>query len=97
MYLLKNGESQKRIYKDEWSEFEHKIPDGYCRGEKRFTTLVGDSAVMFGRFEQDVNQASDQAKEDLTTWVNDGITRMSEKLGKFPATQKRLWLFLPLR
>ncbi len=56
--------------------------------KKDLHTLVGDSAAMFGKFEQDVNQATDQAKEDLTTWVNDGITHMSEKLGKFSGDAK---------
>ena len=43
---------------------------------------MGDSAVKLGRFGDDVSQAADKAKEDLTNWTEDSASRMSEGFEK---------------
>jgi len=46
------------------------------------STLAGDSAARFGRFEDDVSQATGKAKADLTTWVEENVSQMSKGLEK---------------
>jgi ElaB/YqjD/DUF883 family membrane-anchored ribosome-binding protein len=43
---------------------------------------VGDSSVRFTRFEDKVSQSTGKAKEDLTTWVEDGVSDLSEGFEK---------------
>ena len=45
-------------------------------------TLVGDNAVQFSRFGDNVSQAVGQAKDDLTTWVEGGVSYLTKDLKK---------------
>jgi ElaB/YqjD/DUF883 family membrane-anchored ribosome-binding protein len=50
--------------------------------KKDISALVGDNTALLGRFEDNLNQAAVQAKGDLTTWMEDGVTHMNEEFGK---------------
>ena len=41
-----------------------------------------DGAARFSIFEDNVSQATGKAKEDLTTWVEDGVSQLSEGFEK---------------
>jgi ElaB/YqjD/DUF883 family membrane-anchored ribosome-binding protein len=40
--------------------------------------FTGDAAARLGRFEENVNQITDKAKEDLTTWIVRGVDEMND-------------------
>ncbi|MDD5371365.1 MAG: hypothetical protein PHQ40_20025 [Anaerolineaceae bacterium] len=63
-------------------QLEKKVRQDAIKVKKDISTLVGDSAVRFGRFEDNLNQATGKAKEDLTTWVEDSSSQISEGLEK---------------
>lgn len=46
--------------------------------KKDLSTLVGDGAVQFNRFEDNVSQAG----QDLTTWVGEGVSDLSAGIEK---------------
>jgi ElaB/YqjD/DUF883 family membrane-anchored ribosome-binding protein len=46
--------------------------------KKDLNTLVGDSAVRLSRFEDNVSQATGKVKEDLSSWVEGGVSQLSE-------------------
>jgi hypothetical protein len=50
--------------------------------------LVGDSAVLLGRYESNVGQATVKAKEDLATWVGDGVSNFGEGVEKLTGDAK---------
>jgi ElaB/YqjD/DUF883 family membrane-anchored ribosome-binding protein len=52
------------------------------------STLVGDSAVRFSRFGDNLSQATGKAKEDITTWVTDGSSQLSEGIDKLTGEAK---------
>jgi ElaB/YqjD/DUF883 family membrane-anchored ribosome-binding protein len=58
------------------------------RLRKDISTLAGDNTARLGRFGDDVSYAADKAKEDLTTWVEDGVNQMSEGFEKFSGEAK---------
>ena len=61
---------------------ENKVHQDAAKVKKDLTTLAGDSAVRFSRFEDNLSQATGKAKEDLTTWVEDGVSQLSEEFEK---------------
>lgn len=52
-------------------QLENKVRQDAAKVKKDFSTLVEDSAARFGRLEVNVSQATDKAKEDLTSWADD--------------------------
>lgn len=66
--------------KDQQSE--NKVHQDADKVKKDLSTLTGDSAVRFSRFEDNLSQATGKAKEDLTTWVEDGVSQLSEGFEK---------------
>jgi ElaB/YqjD/DUF883 family membrane-anchored ribosome-binding protein len=55
---------------------------------KDINALVGDTSNRLSRFEDDVNQVTGKAKEDLTAWAEDGVTQFSEKFGRMSGNVK---------
>lgn len=60
-------------------QFENKARKDAAKIKKDISALVGDSAVQFSRVEDDVIQAADKARKDLTTWVEDGGSKLIER------------------
>lgn len=63
-------------------KLEKKIRQDAAKIKKDLDALVRDSATRFGRFEDDVSQATGKAKDDLTTWMGDGVSQLSEGFEK---------------
>jgi ElaB/YqjD/DUF883 family membrane-anchored ribosome-binding protein len=63
-------------------KLEKKIRQDAAKIKKDLDALVRDSATRFGRFEDDVSQATVKAKDDLTTWMGDGVSQLSEGFEK---------------
>ena len=63
-------------------QLENKVRKDAAKVQKDLSTLVGDGAAWFSRFEDNVSQATGKAKEDLTTWVEDGASQLSEGFEK---------------
>ena len=63
-------------------QLENKICQDAANVIKDVSTLAGDSAARFGRFENDVSQATGKAKVDLTTWVDENASQMSKEFEK---------------
>ena len=63
-------------------QLENKICQDAANVIKDVSTLAGDSAARFGRFENDVSRATGKAKVDLTTWVDENVSQMSKEFEK---------------
>jgi len=63
-------------------QLETKVRKDAARVKQDLSTLEGDSSVRFSRFEDMVSQAAGQAKEDLTKWMVDGVSDLSEGFEK---------------
>jgi ElaB/YqjD/DUF883 family membrane-anchored ribosome-binding protein len=50
--------------------------------KKEISTLVGDSASLLGRFGGNVSQATGKAKDDITAWVEDGVSQLGTGIDK---------------
>ena len=50
--------------------------------KKDLSILVGDSATRISRLGENVSQATSKAKDDLTTWVGDGVSQFSDGFEK---------------
>jgi hypothetical protein len=69
-------------------KLDKKVSQDTARLKNDLSTLEGDSAARFGRFERDVTQASDKAKEDLSKWVDNEVTQINEGIEKFSGDAK---------
>ena len=63
-------------------QLEKKVEQDATKVKNDVSTLVGDSAARFGRFQEDVSQAADKVKTDVTTWIEDGASQLSEGFEK---------------
>jgi ElaB/YqjD/DUF883 family membrane-anchored ribosome-binding protein len=64
--LTKN---RKGSYKMDNQQFENKVRKDADKVKKDVSTLIGDSATQFGRFEENVNQAANKTKADINSWI----------------------------
>jgi ElaB/YqjD/DUF883 family membrane-anchored ribosome-binding protein len=69
---------RKGFYQMNDQVLEKKVRQDTAKVSKDINTLVGDRAVQFGRFEENMNQAVVKAKDDLSNWVDDGVTQLSQ-------------------
>jgi ElaB/YqjD/DUF883 family membrane-anchored ribosome-binding protein len=69
-------------------QLNNKVRKDADRIIRDINTLVGDSSNRLSRFENDVNQAAGKAKEELTSWAEDGVTQFSEKIGRMSGNVK---------
>lgn len=63
-------------------QLENKVRKDTAKVKKDLSVLVGDSTVQFDNFKDNVNQASDKTKEDITAWVEGGVSQLNEGLEK---------------
>ena len=52
------------------------------------STLVADETSRVSRFGDNVSQTTTKAKEDLTAWVENGVSQLSEGFGKLTGEVK---------
>ena len=57
---------------------ENNVRQDIAELKKDLSTLKGDRAARFGKFEANVSNAA----EDLTTWVEDGVSHFGEEFEK---------------
>lgn len=57
---------------------ENNVRQDIAKLNKDLSTLEGDRAARFGKFEANVSKAA----EDLTTWVEDGVSQLGEEFEK---------------
>lgn len=57
---------------------ENNVRQDIAKLKKDLSTLEGDRAARFGKFEANVSKAI----EDLTTWVEDGVSQLGEEFEK---------------
>jgi ElaB/YqjD/DUF883 family membrane-anchored ribosome-binding protein len=69
-------------------KLEKKVHRDAVKVKNDISTLVGDSAVRFSRFGDNLSQATGKAKEDLTTWVADGSSQLSDGFEKLTGEAK---------
>jgi uncharacterized protein YjbJ (UPF0337 family) len=58
-------------------QLENKVRQDIARIKKDLNTLVGDSGARISRVEDNLNQVTGKAKEDLTSWMGDGVSQLS--------------------
>ncbi len=63
-------------------QLENKICQDGTKVKKDLSTLVEDNAARFTKFQDNVSQATGKAKDDLTTWVGDSVSQLSEGFEK---------------
>jgi hypothetical protein len=69
-------------------QLENKVRQDAEKVIKDINTLVGDSAARISKFEDNVSQATVKAKEDLTTWVEDGTSQLKDGIAKVTGDAK---------
>jgi len=60
-------------------KLENKVRQDAANLKKDSSIFVGDVATRFGRFENDINQATGKARDDLTTWVESEVSHLSDR------------------
>lgn len=63
-------------------QFNEKVLQDAHKVKKDIGILVGDSSIQFGRLEDNFRQTTGKAKEDLTTWVEGSVSKVSEGFGR---------------
>lgn len=63
-------------------ELEKKIIRDTETLKKDLNSLVGDSSARIKRIEENINQATGKAKADLSMWVEDGVSQVSDSFEK---------------
>ena len=63
-------------------QMDVKVRQDATKVKKDINTLVGDSVVRLGRLEDNFNQVTGKAKDDLSAWVDGSVTQMSEGFEK---------------
>lgn len=69
-------------------QMEMKVRKDAARLKKDLEHLVNDSATLYQRFEQNLSQNTGKAKEDLTTWVEDGVSQFGKGVEKITSEAK---------
>lgn len=57
--------------------------------KKDVNILVGDATAQLGKIENDVNLAAHQAKADVTTWVEEGVSQIKLEFEKMTDEAKK--------
>jgi len=63
-------------------QLDNKVRQDAAKVKKALNDLVRDSAARISRFEGKAGQATGKAKEDITEWVEDGVSQFSEVFEK---------------
>ena len=62
-------------------QLNNKVRKDADRIIKDINTLVGDTSNRLSRFEDDVNQVAGKAKEDINSWVEEGVSNFERMTG----------------
>ena len=68
--------------------FKDQVRQDAAKIKEDSSMLVGDVAARLGRFENDVNQATSKAKEDLTTWATESVSQLDKRAEKLSEEAK---------
>ena len=63
-------------------QLEKKIRLDTAKVRKDLKTLADDSSARLSRLENNVNHVTGKAKDDLTAWVDDNVSQLSDKVEK---------------
>jgi X-X-X-Leu-X-X-Gly heptad repeat protein len=63
-------------------QLDNKIRKDAAEVKKDLSTLVADNATQLSRFGDKVSEVTGKAKDDMTTWVDGGISQLSEGIDK---------------
>jgi ElaB/YqjD/DUF883 family membrane-anchored ribosome-binding protein len=69
-------------------QLEKKIRQDAAKVRKDLNLLAEHSAARISKLENNVNQATGKVKEDLTTWVDGGVSQLSDGLEKLTSNAK---------
>jgi hypothetical protein len=69
-------------------QLEKKIRMDTAKVKKDLSILAEHSAARLSRLENNVNQATSKAKEGLATWVDDGVSTLTEGIEKLSGDAK---------
>jgi ElaB/YqjD/DUF883 family membrane-anchored ribosome-binding protein len=84
-----HDESQEGIFKMNDQQLEKKIRQDAAKMKKDLNTLAEHSAARISRLEDNVTQATGKAKGDLTKWVEDGTSQLSDGFEKLSDNAKK--------
>jgi ElaB/YqjD/DUF883 family membrane-anchored ribosome-binding protein len=71
------AKARKGFLKMNDQQLDNKVRRDVTKVQKDMSILAGDSAAQFDRFGNNLSQSTVKAKDDLTTWAEDGISQMS--------------------
>jgi hypothetical protein len=63
-------------------QLKNKIQRDAEKVKEDMSTLVGDTSVQIGRIEENINQATNKAGKDMSTWAEDGVSQLSDGFDK---------------
>jgi ElaB/YqjD/DUF883 family membrane-anchored ribosome-binding protein len=73
-----------------YQQLGKRIRKGVAKAKKESGILVEDGAAQLGRFGDTVSRATDKARDDLNTWVGDGVSQLSEGFEKLTGDTREL-------
>ena len=73
-------------------QLQDKVRQDAAKVKKDVSVLMEDGASRLGRIEGNVSQAADKAKEDLTAWVGDSVSQLSEGVEKLTGDAKEAFV-----
>ena len=65
-----------------YQQVENKVRQDTEKVNKNSSVLVGDASVHMGRFDKDIDQLTKKVKENIATWVSEGVVNIGEGYGK---------------
>ena len=69
-------------------QLETKVSKDGAKVKKDLGTMMGDSATQVSSYENTFGQATGKAKEDLTNWVEENVSQLSEGFEKLTGEAK---------
>ena len=70
-------------------QLDKKVQQDTVKVKKALNALVKDSAARISRFEGKAGQATSKATEDLTTWMEAGVSQFSEGFEKLTGNARK--------
>jgi hypothetical protein len=72
----------KGLLKMNDQQLEKKVRKDADSVKEDLSTLMGDSAVQLTRFEDRVSRVTDKAREDITSWMESGVSQVKDGFEK---------------
>ena len=82
------AKARKEIHKMNDRKLETKIRQDIANVKKDLRTLAGHGAARVSRFEDNISEVTDNARADLTTWVEENVSQMSKEFEKLTRDAK---------